>query len=258
MDEFKAAMRMMFRVETLTGKLAPDFLTAAWQEWLDHVVTTVGAELLVVDTTRKAWNGNENDSGEVNELLAVFDGVSLRTGCSVLLTVHTNKYAAANGTADTAAATRGSSAFNDNGRANFYLRGMTIEDASGEKGGTARLVDLDRRREITTKQGDDGSRADYKSFAMFGGTKTSYSEEQDGIWLRREAWHEIGSIEGFGGTLGLANLAPEGVRRPDGAKKDAGAALTPKCFQMLGASKAAALAAVGSDDMTGEAPHVGF
>jgi hypothetical protein len=234
MADLKAAMRSMFFVQTLTGKKAPDFLSEVWQAWLDHVAAD--AELVVVDTTRKTWNGNENDSGEVNRLLAVFDGFSIRTGCSVLLTVHMNKYAAANGVADTAAATRGSSAFNDNGRANFYLRRMTQDDAKGEKDGSKRnLVDLDRRRLIKTSAAD-GERADYTSYVMFGGTKASYNEEEEGMWFRRESWSEIGSIEGFGGTLGIAHVAHEGSRKPGYAKSDPGP-LTGADLRMLGASK---------------------
>lgn len=123
----------------------------------------VGTRLMVIDTLRRFHSGDENDGAQMAALLDVMEGITTRTGCSILFVHHANKAAAMAGQGDLQQASRGSSVLVDNIRWQMYLAGMSKDEAK------SRAVDDDRRG----------------YFVRMGVSKQNYGPPISEQWLRR-------------------------------------------------------------------------
>ena len=109
-----------------------------WRAWVARVASR--CRLVLMDTLRRFHSGEENDSGQMAELLGVLEEIARHTGATIVLLHHTNKGAVLAGQGDAAQAIRGSSVLSDNVRWQLNLAGMNEKEAK-EKG-----VDDDERR----------------------------------------------------------------------------------------------------------------
>lgn len=141
------------------------------QHWMDEILRFVdGKRLLLLDTLRRFHLYDENNSGAMAEVVARFEQIAAKTGCSVLYLHHTSKAAAINGEIDTQQAARGSSVLVDNIRWASYMRGMS-EDEAKEKG----ITDPNARR----------------YYVQFGVSKVNYGPPLPELWYKR---HEGGIL----------------------------------------------------------------
>jgi len=99
----------------------------AWQEGLERFCT--GRTLVIVDTFRRFFDGEENSSGDVSEALKIFESIAHRTGCAILLTHHTSKSGSIGERNDEQESARGSSAITANARYQISLAKMSKEQA---------------------------------------------------------------------------------------------------------------------------------
>lgn len=99
----------------------------AWKRFLLKFAN--GKRLLIVDTFRRFFDGDENSSGDVSEALKVFEAIADRTGCAILLTHHTNKSGSIGEKNDEQTSARGSSAIIDNARYQISLAKMSKDQA---------------------------------------------------------------------------------------------------------------------------------
>ena len=88
-----------------------------------------GSRLIIIDTFRRFYGGDENSSGQVNDFLCTLEEISETTGSTILFTHHANKGAVLNGQTDVAGAARGSSVLTDNIRWQLNLATMTEAEA---------------------------------------------------------------------------------------------------------------------------------
>ncbi len=99
-------------------------------QWYDAVAQAAsGSRLLIIDTLRRFFGGEENDSGAVTKFLQILERIAQETGCAIIFTHHAAKAAVLNGQASMAQAARGSSALTDNIRWQCNLAGMTEAEA---------------------------------------------------------------------------------------------------------------------------------
>lgn len=123
------------------------------------------SRLLIIDTLRRFYGGEENDSGAVTKFLQTLELIAQETGCTIIFTHHAGKSAVLNGQASVAQAARGSSALTDNIRWQANLAGMTQDEAK-EFG-----------------RSDD----DRKRYVRLDITKANYAAQQATRWMiRRE------------------------------------------------------------------------
>lgn len=163
-------------IEPLAG-LQADINKPDWLEFVEAMAS--GRRLLFLDTLRRFHNFDENDSGQMAQLIGILEGVAHRTGCAVVFLHHASKAAALNGQGDMQQASRGSSVLVDNVRWQMFLAGCSKAEAS-------------------TLEVDDVMRA---YFVRTGTSKQNYGPPTGEVWLRR----------GDGGILIPAEFATSGV-----------------------------------------------
>jgi regulatory protein RepA len=147
-------------IEPLMGKQA-NIMDKRWQSSVLRV--SDDARLVIFDTLTRWHNSDENNNGEMAEVLGVFEMICDKTGAAVLLLHHVSKAMAANGRQDEQQATRGAAAITDNARWQGYMQGMDVKDA--EKYG----IQETRR----------------KKYVRFGGNKENYGQATQELWLER-------------------------------------------------------------------------
>ena len=91
----------------------------------------VGARLLVIDTMRRFHTGEEISSEAMAQVLEALEEIARDTGAAVLILHHCNKQSVLMGSADSAAAARGSTTITDNARFVMYASRMTAEESAG-------------------------------------------------------------------------------------------------------------------------------
>lgn len=148
------------RIESLLGAKI-DINSPEWLTLVQAVAT--GKRLLVLDTLRRFHGADENDSGQMAQLIGALGGVAERSGCAIVFLHHVSKSAALNGVGDMQQAGRGSSVLVDNIRWQAFLVGCSKEDA--------------KKLEI-----DESMR---HSFVRAGVSKQNYAKRADEMWLRR-------------------------------------------------------------------------
>lgn len=124
----------------------------------------VGKRLLILDTMRRIHTLDENDGGDMSQVVGRMEEIAKKTNCSILFLHHTSKAAALNGQNDVQQASRGSSVLVDNIRFQMFMASMTKED---EK----------------SKQVDEPL---WKNFVRFGVSKVNYGAKMDDFWLERK------------------------------------------------------------------------
>lgn len=139
-----------------------DIATVRWFNFMLKIAD--GKRLMFVDTIRRFHLLNENDSGEMAQLVGILEKIGKQTGCSIIFLHHTNKSAAINGQGDMQQASRGSSVLVDNIRWQGFISGCTKEEA--------KLYNIDE-----TRRG---------YFVRAGVSKQNYGPPVEDIWCERK------------------------------------------------------------------------
>lgn len=199
-------------VETLNGLRPPNLLDGG--EWADWMVQAChGKRLVIIDTLRMAHLGDENDSADMAQLLAVMQGAAMQTGTAVLFLHHISKGAAQAGQGDSQQAARGSSVITDNARGQFFLSPMSEEETRQDK--TVSLHDLAAPpifKDRALHEDDPYGAPMRRRYVRFGVAKSNYAAPWPDIWLRR----------GDHGVLACAQLGQVGqasASSPVGSRK---------------------------------------
>ena len=119
--------------------------------------------LVVIDTLRRFHIKNENDSGEMTQLLNKLEAICAETKASIMFLHHSSKSAALSGSVGEQQSSRGSSVLVDNVRWQGFISGMTQKEADA--------------RGIFEK--------DRKFWVKFGFSKHNYCPPMCDIWLKR-------------------------------------------------------------------------
>jgi RecA-family ATPase len=94
------------------------------------IASGMNYHLIILDTMNRFHRGlNENDNGQMSELVSNLEYLAEITGAAVLFLHHTNKTAIRDGNGESQAASRGASCLVDNVRYSAYLTKMTVEEA---------------------------------------------------------------------------------------------------------------------------------
>jgi hypothetical protein len=174
---------------------------------IDRLRNELGLSLVMFDPSVMFAGVDENDNAAAAVYMRVLDRIAGSLGCGVLVGTHTNKGALAAESLDQSAV-RGASAFVDNARGAWLLRGMT-EDESALHSVPAR----DRHR-----------------YARLQVVKNNYGPSGAEVWLERVAGGALraavlptlgGGRDGTAGTdmppIGVAGTSP-GQRKRSGAR----------------------------------------
>lgn len=141
------------------------------EKHLAHVVDDcAGARLLVLDTLSRVHSLDENDNGQMSQLLAQLEYIAAQTGAAVLFLHHVSK-ASARERGDEQQAARGASALVDNARWAGYLTQMSESEG---KFWSDRPYD---RAPIGVRRG---------LFVKWGVSKQNYGSGLLPAWLRRD------------------------------------------------------------------------
>jgi RecA-family ATPase len=115
-----------FEIEPLAGMQA-DISRHDWLAFIESMAT--GRRLMFLDTLRRFHLLDENDSGDMAQLVGILEGIAKRTGCAMVFLHHASKAAAMGGMGDMQQASRGSSVLVDNIRWQAYLAGCSKDEA---------------------------------------------------------------------------------------------------------------------------------
>lgn len=160
-----SAARMV--VEPLLG-YAPDLLDARWQAAIRRLAED--KKLVVLDTLTRFHSVVENDEASIKEILRVLETIAADTGAAIVFAHHVSKSAIRDGTADAAAASRGSSVLSDNIRWQLNMMTMRRDEAEGLTDANANPIDADH----------------CKRYVRVIGAKQSYTDQaEQGHWLER-------------------------------------------------------------------------
>ena len=121
--------------------------------------------LVVIDTMRRFHVKNENDSGEMTQVLNKLEAICAETGASIMFLHHSSKVSTLSGSVGEQQSSRGSSVLVDNVRWQGFISGMTQKEAE------ARGV----------------SEEDRKFLVRFGISKHNYCPPMCDIWFERKA-----------------------------------------------------------------------
>lgn len=122
-----------------------------------------GKTLVFLDTLRSFHTGDENDGGQMSELVGWMRKTAARTNCSIVFLHHTNKSSTSSGDGDIQQASRGSSVLVDNIRWQGFLASMSKDEAK--------------------RFGVDPERRGY--FVRFGVSKQNYGRPFEEVWFMR-------------------------------------------------------------------------
>lgn len=147
-------------IEALTGTM-PDVMEQRWQDAILRVAAD--ARMLVFDTLTRWHKMDENNNGQMSQVLSVMEMIARKTGASVLFLHHVSKGMAREGRQDEQQATRGAAAITDNARWQGWMQTMSEE--------TAKEYGIDKR----------------KRYVAVGGNKENYGQATAERWLERKA-----------------------------------------------------------------------
>ncbi len=174
-----------FEMKSIAG-MQVDICTAHWFNFMLKIAE--GKRLMFVDTLRRFHLLNENDSGEMAQLVGILENIAKRTGCSIIFLHHTNKSAAMNGLGDVQQASRGSSVLVDNIRWQSFVSVCTREEAK--------------------LYGIEEARRGY--FVRTGVSKQNYGPPVEDIWCERKE----------GGILVPTVLSASDVTKKKGGQRE--------------------------------------
>jgi hypothetical protein len=126
-DDVRVKLSENLIIEPLLGKL-PNVMNQKWFDAIKRV--SEGSRLLILDTLRRFHISDENDSGEMSQVIGQLEAISAPNDCATIFAHHSSKSAALTGQGDQQQASRGSSVLVDNIRWQMYLAGMTKDEAS--------------------------------------------------------------------------------------------------------------------------------
>ena len=170
----------------LMGK-RPDLFDPEWRDALTRMAE--GRRLLILDTLRRFHTGEENDSGQMEQVLGHLEGICDRTECSILFLHHSSKALAVQGQGDMQQASRGSSVLVDNVRGGQYnLVGMTKQEA----------------KDFGIDESDRGF------YCRLANSKGNFGPPQPDRWLERKR----------GGVLVPVNLEEKANAKKTGGRRD--------------------------------------
>lgn len=149
-------------IEALTGTM-PDIMAKKWQDAILRIAED--ARLVVFDTLTRWHKMNENDNGQMAQVLSVMEMIAKETGAAILFLHHVSKGMAREGRQDEQQATRGAASITDNARWQGWMQTMGV-DAAKEYG-----IDDDNRRR----------------YVAVGGNKENYGQATPDAWLERKA-----------------------------------------------------------------------
>lgn len=119
--------------------------------------------LVIFDTFTRFHQLNENDNGQMSQVISFYEKIATDTGAAVLFLHHNSKGAVLSGQQVSQQATRGASAITDNCRWQGYLQAMSVEE--------------ERENGL-----EEGAR---KRFVKFGGNKENYGLATAERWFER-------------------------------------------------------------------------
>lgn len=125
-----------------------------------------GKRLLILDTLRRIHTLEENDSGQMSQVVAKMEEVAALTGCSILFLHHTNKGSTFAGSGSSQQASRGSSVLVDNIRFQMFMVGMNEEMVKAE------MLNIPPE--------------DFKHYVKLGVSKVNYGPKLGDVWLMRK------------------------------------------------------------------------
>jgi RecA-family ATPase len=150
------------------------------QDLENFIEIAAGCRLIIIDTLTRFHTLNENDNGQMSQLLGNFEHVITRTGAALLFIHHTNKSSTKDKDTDNQTAARGADALIAHSRFATYLVKMTENEAN--------RYDVDPE-----KRG---------MYLRFGVSKQNYGLPQKERWFERKE----------GGVLIPINLIPKPKR----------------------------------------------
>lgn len=159
-QDFLDEIRNNLSVIPLVGK-QPNIASQTFQDQV--IAKAQGARLLVFDTFTRFHVANENDNGQMSQVVGCFERIAAETGAAVLFLHHASKGATLNGQQAEQQAARGASAITDNCRWQGFLQGMSAEEA-------------------VSHGIDEGDR---KGYVRFGANKENYGRSMSDRWLVR-------------------------------------------------------------------------
>lgn len=184
-DEQRESVRANFSLYSLIGQ-EPDLFSDTWFKWIDSLLA--GKRILFLDTLRRFHKLEENDSGEMAEVIGRMEAMAWKQSCSIVFLHHASKSAAMGGQGDQQQASRGSSVLVDNIRWQAYLSGCSKDEA----------------KKLDIQEPMRGY------FVRTGISKQNYGPPVADVWMRR----------GEGGVLTPANLSNHFGSVKKGAKRD--------------------------------------
>lgn len=128
-----------------------------------------GMRLAIFDTFSRFHQFNENDNGQMTQVVSCYEKIANETGAAVLFLHHSSKGAVITGKQTEQQSSRGASAITDNCRWQGYLQTMSIDEAKSYG-----IAESQRER-----------------FVKFGGNKENYGTSTVGRWFER---HEGGVL----------------------------------------------------------------
>lgn len=156
-----------------------DIDNSSWWSWICD--QSKDSRLVVIDTLRKFHKRDENDGGEMADMLGKFESNCRDTGTTILFLHHASKAGALAG-GEAQQASRGSSVLTDNVRWQANLFGMSFADAS-----KAGLDRVEARRRV-----------------CFSVAKQNYGPPVSDVWLRREAGGVVAPVPAASAALSEA------------------------------------------------------
>ncbi len=158
--DFLAEIRSNLSIVSLIGK-QPNISNPAFQD--EVIKHCEGNRLIVFDTFTRFHAMNENDNGQMSQVIGCYERIAHETGAAVLFLHHASKGAALNGQQSEQQASRGASAITDNCRWQGYLQGMISEEAI-----SLNIEESDR-----------------KQYVRFGANKENYGRATPEKWFMR-------------------------------------------------------------------------
>ena len=162
-SEFTALLEKNLLLVPAAGQSVALVSNGATTEFFETLCQfSFGARLIIIDPLRRLHDGDENSSSAMTYIVQVLEALAKRTRAAVIVAHHVGKASMFNGTTDSAAASRGSSALTDAVRWQVNLSSMS--------------------EKVAPKHRLSGQ---HKSYACLDYSKANYIAPEPTIWLKR-------------------------------------------------------------------------